>query len=108
MLWYIRESSTAVYVSNLPMMWPLFRRVFKVGTFADNSSNKYSHGDSQPLSVLSKQRRPKKGGDGLTGTTSYAGSEEMINHQQLQIEQRVSFTVEESRVKAEYDEERAS
>lgn len=108
MLWYIRESSTAVYVSNLPMLWPLFRRAFKVGTFADSSSNKYhSNNDSQPLSDLSKHKKPKKGGaDELTGM-SYSGSDEMINRQ-LHIEQRVSFTVEETRVKVEYDEERAS
>ncbi|KAL0631173.1 hypothetical protein Q9L58_009960 [Maublancomyces gigas] len=88
MLWYIRESSTAVYVSNLPMLWPLFRRVFKVGTFADNSSNRYQqHSDSQPLSILSKKK---------VTVTSYAGSEEEINRAtpQLEIEQRISFTVE--------------
>jgi hypothetical protein len=28
MLWYIRESSVAVYVSNLPMIWPLLREWF--------------------------------------------------------------------------------
>jgi len=28
MLWYTRESSVAVYVSNLPMIWPLFREWF--------------------------------------------------------------------------------
>lgn len=88
MLWYIRESSTAVYVSNLPMLWPLFRRAFKVGTFAENSSNKYQqHSDSQPLSILSKKK---------VTVTSYTGSEEEINRAtpQLEIEQRISFTVE--------------
>lgn len=25
MLWYVREASTAVYVSNIPMIWPLLR-----------------------------------------------------------------------------------
>lgn len=89
MLWYIRESSTAVYVSNLPMLWPLFRRAFKFGTFA-GSSNKYQeHCDSQPLSVLSKKK---------VTVTSYTGSEEEINREtpQLEIEQRISFTVESS------------
>jgi hypothetical protein len=28
MLWYTGESSVAVYVSNLPMIWPLMREVF--------------------------------------------------------------------------------
>jgi len=86
MLWYIREASTAVYVSNLPMLWPLFRRVFDIGTFQDRSTPKY---DSQPLSNLSKQK----------GTlTSLAGSEDRITREPvLEIDQRISFTVEEYR-----------
>ena len=28
MLWYVREASTAVYVSNLPLIWPLLREWF--------------------------------------------------------------------------------
>ena len=28
MLWYTRESSVAVYVSNLPLIWPLMRELF--------------------------------------------------------------------------------
>ncbi|KAI1495986.1 hypothetical protein F5X99DRAFT_401749 [Biscogniauxia marginata] len=28
MLWYVREASVAIYVSNLPMMWPLLRDWF--------------------------------------------------------------------------------
>jgi hypothetical protein len=28
MLWYVREASTAVYVSNVPMIWPLLREWF--------------------------------------------------------------------------------
>ena len=28
MLWYVREASTAMYVSNLPMIWPLLREWF--------------------------------------------------------------------------------
>lgn len=30
MLWYTREASVAVYVSNLPMIWPLLREYFPV------------------------------------------------------------------------------
>jgi hypothetical protein len=28
MLWYVREASTAVYVSNIPLIWPLLREWF--------------------------------------------------------------------------------
>lgn len=87
MLWYIREASTAIYVSNLPMLWPLFRRVFNIGTFQDRSTPKY---DSQPLSNLSSKKK---------GTlTSLAGSEDRITREPaLEIDQRISFTVEEYR-----------
>lgn len=110
MLWYIRESSTAVYVSNLPMLWPLFRRVFKFGTFADRSAG--SHGKyhdqsgSLPLSNISKKK---------STITSFAGSEERINKGEvhLEIEQRFSFAIEETTVsgmpmRSEYDPESAS
>jgi hypothetical protein len=30
MLWYTREASVAVYVSNLPMIWPLLRELFPI------------------------------------------------------------------------------
>lgn len=30
MLWYVREASVAVYVSNLPMIWPLLRETFPI------------------------------------------------------------------------------
>ncbi|KAG0126459.1 hypothetical protein HOY82DRAFT_628048 [Tuber indicum] len=86
MLWYIREASTAVYVSNLPMLWPLFRRVFNIGTFQERSTPK---NDSQPLSGMSRKK----------GTlTSLAGSEDRITREPaLEIDQRISFTVEEYR-----------
>jgi hypothetical protein len=87
MLWYIREASTAIYVSNLPMLWPLFRRVFNIGTFQGSTPKD----DSQPLSQLSSRKK-----DTMT-STSLAGSEEQINTRQtvLEIDQRISFTVEE-------------
>ncbi|RPB05133.1 hypothetical protein L873DRAFT_1757933 [Choiromyces venosus 120613-1] len=86
MLWYIREASTAVYVSNLPMLWPLFRRVFNIGTFQERSTPKY---DTQPLSNLSKKKSTQ---------TSLAGSEDRITREPaLEIDQRISFTVEEYR-----------
>lgn len=36
--WYVGELSTAVFVANIPLCWPLLRRVFRVGTFADKHS----------------------------------------------------------------------
>ncbi|EXK24446.1 hypothetical protein FOMG_18821 [Fusarium oxysporum f. sp. melonis 26406] len=37
--WYIRESSTSLIVANLPLTWPLFRRVMHVNTSSASDSN---------------------------------------------------------------------
>jgi hypothetical protein len=37
-IWYIRESSTAVYVANMMCWWPLLRRVFGMKAFQYSSS----------------------------------------------------------------------
>jgi len=31
--WYVRESSTAILVANLPFLWPLLRKLFKLKSF---------------------------------------------------------------------------
>jgi hypothetical protein len=36
--WYIREASTAILVANMPICWPLLRRVFNLKAFNGNSS----------------------------------------------------------------------
>ncbi len=38
MIWYIRESSTAVYVANLMCLWPLLRKIFPLKSFASSRS----------------------------------------------------------------------
>lgn len=42
--WYVRESSTALIVANLPFLWPLLRRIFNLKNF-DGSSD----AGSQPI-----------------------------------------------------------
>ncbi|KAF7714433.1 Uncharacterized protein PECH_002188 [Penicillium ucsense] len=37
-IWYIRESSTAIYVANLMCWWPLLRKLFGLKAFAYNSN----------------------------------------------------------------------
>lgn len=50
--WYTRESSTAILVANLPFLWPLVRRVFKVRSLdATTRSN-----SSTPLTSFGRQR----------------------------------------------------
>ena len=43
--WYIRESSTAIIVANLPLTWNLFRRIFHLRSF---HSGNYSKSRSEP------------------------------------------------------------
>ena len=54
MLWYIRESSVAVFVSNLPMIWPLMREWFPClrtlstpATYPNSSED--ANGDGEPV-----------------------------------------------------------
>lgn len=104
MLWYIRESSTAIYVSNIPMLWPLFRKAFKAGSFAGSSHNGgYDTGSKQSGNELSRIRAASRAKQDTTISTahgSYSSSQEQINKVEangpLEIETRVSFTVEDA------------
>ncbi|KAL5332056.1 hypothetical protein ACEPPN_001599 [Leptodophora sp. 'Broadleaf-Isolate-01'] len=50
--WYIREASTAVYVANMPMCWPLMRRLFKLRAFNGISSGgNRSRSKSAPIAT---------------------------------------------------------
>lgn len=41
--WYIREASTAVLVANMPMCWPLLRRIFNLKAFSGKESGSGVH-----------------------------------------------------------------
>lgn len=66
MLWYIREASVAIYVANLPMIWPLLRewfpylRVFTPGHRSTSSNRKSGHTGS----TLCGMRRTGTNGEG--------------------------------------------
>lgn len=49
--WYVGELSTAVFVANIPLCWPLLRRLFRVGTFID----KHSYGGNTPIGYPSQR-----------------------------------------------------
>jgi hypothetical protein len=65
--WYVGELSTAVFVANIPLCWPLLRRVFRLGTFGGKNSN-------SPLGYNGAHSRAQlghtygKGGTGLGGS----------------------------------------
>lgn len=120
MLWYIREASTAIYVANVPMLWPLLRRFLKVGSFAGSSGPsgyaKESVGSSgTELSRVRKQGGGKRGVELETeACSSPHSSQERINNGsslhdgRIEVETRVSFSVEEHRQQqpATYDVEK--
>lgn len=45
--WYIRESSTAIITANLPYIWTLLRRIFKLGSFSGSTYGKSTNNPSK-------------------------------------------------------------
>ena len=100
-----RESVEAIYVSNIPMLWPLFRKLFKAGSFA-NSTGFQSASKGSGTHELSRVREVGRSkaiddDDDLTTRTAASpnGSQEQINKvdMRMEIETRVSFTIEDAR-----------
>lgn len=66
MLWYVRESSTAMYVANLPMIWPMLREWFPYlrkitpGHRSTNDTNRRT-GGTNGNSMLRKSILNEKG-----------------------------------------------
>jgi len=84
--WYVRESSTAIIVANLPFIWTLLRRIFNLNSF-DNSANSQIPWHSSRTargraaapgrsSTLTSQKRyshqTKKGDDSNVITSSFS------------------------------------
>ena len=40
--WYVAESSTSIYVSNIPLCWPVLRRIFSLDAFSASGRTKGS------------------------------------------------------------------
>ena len=65
MLWYTREASTAVYVSNLPLIWPLFREWFPC---IRSLTPVYAHSNTPQLST----RRASAGSNEIPSSATTA------------------------------------
>lgn len=72
MLWYTREASVAVYVSNLPMIWPLLREWFpRVRSWVPGKHSSDRNGDLGPredtlrLGHCSTAKSAMRGGTGF-------------------------------------------
>ncbi|RFU30236.1 hypothetical protein B7463_g6079, partial [Scytalidium lignicola] len=66
--WYVGEVATAVFVANIPLCWPLLRRVFALGTFGGSKRSRSNTNSNfnQPRSsaglygmATSRQRRDR-------------------------------------------------
>jgi len=55
MFWYIRESSTAIIVANMPFTWTLLRELFEVGDFDENAQPWTFHPHARPTSVTTQR-----------------------------------------------------
>lgn len=100
MKWYFREASVAVYVSNLPTVWPLVREIFpslgRLGTTKPTSSGNGSRWGTN----LGRSRLPSNNETYGMNSFSKAGStesQERINdidsNEHIAIKKDVTFTV---------------
>lgn len=64
--WYVRESSTAILVANLPFLWTLVRRVFHVSSL-DGASRTNSLSPKGTLSRSDKARKSSNAVDPISG-----------------------------------------
>ncbi|KAE8140318.1 hypothetical protein BDV38DRAFT_269296 [Aspergillus pseudotamarii] len=69
MRWYAAEVSTAVYVANLPLMWPLVRAVFRLES--PDPSNYPEQGRATPRSAPQRARAAIRN---ITTFTTHQGS----------------------------------
>lgn len=86
MLWYVREASVAVYVSNLPMIWPLLRDWFPGLKYLSpgysstrlrrgrSRSHTYGNGAAGSAHYTTKSSSPTKISPSATGSVRLAGS----------------------------------
>lgn len=103
MRWYFREASVAVYVSNLPTIWPLVREVFpSIGRIGTTNKSPSSGNGSRWGTGLGRSRLPSSNRDNFdmksfskSGSTE---SQERINETNYEepsiaIKKDVTFTV---------------
>ena len=66
--WYIGEAATAVYVANVPLLWPLLKSIFNLDTWSRARSTFPSHSHSNDHSHHSRFYRTKIRPERLEGS----------------------------------------
>jgi hypothetical protein len=85
-IWYLRESYTAILCANLPLIYPLIQRVFKLRNWNSNSYNNEDtyRLDSQPHGTSSQptwtRSRPKPAHRGMRDTVRRANNQEIMDY----------------------------
>ncbi|KAF2404940.1 hypothetical protein EJ06DRAFT_552412 [Trichodelitschia bisporula] len=72
--WYVRESSTALLVANLPFMWPLLRRVFPLDAFDHDLTVRSIPYHSQRTARARHAPQRHSGSSGRNGWTGASAS----------------------------------
>ncbi|OJD37978.1 uncharacterized protein BKCO1_500096 [Diplodia corticola] len=67
MIWYVRESSTGIYVANATCCWPLFRKIVSATGLGGSWTNSISHGKG-PDKYMYDEYGHKTALDGGAGT----------------------------------------
>jgi hypothetical protein len=79
--WYIRESSTAIITANLPYIWTLLRRIFKLGSFSGSTYGKSTNNPSKAYrSNFTNHRSVVRSHIHADHTLHQVDSEEEINN----------------------------
>jgi hypothetical protein len=104
MLWYVREASTAVYVSNLPMIWPLLREWFpylrKITPGHRSTSDNSKTGSGTTSSSMCGMRRQTTHGEkaSLQMSTISKTSKSKVSHYNMGVETGIQRTDSAERI----------
>jgi hypothetical protein len=80
-IWYLRESYTAILCANLPLIYPLIQRVFKLRNW--NSGGNYPGRSEQritPAAHSTQHSRPTQAHSVLRGTVRRTESQEIMGY----------------------------
>lgn len=76
--WYLREASVAVYVANMPLLWPMIRAVVKFILREKDTIVSKGTGDGTTYELKPRKVRSQRLADEETGTWNENSSQEMI------------------------------
>lgn len=76
--WYLREASVAVYVANMPLLWPMIRGMIKFVTREKDTSVSKGTGNSEAYELRARKMQSQKLPNEETGTWDENSSQEMI------------------------------